>query len=200
MSTWGGGAGSGEVCGRENRAELFWVPGHGSVGRFRCGNVGETPCFMKYGGDYGMPQTRSALLWDLPRNQLTLWKGCGGGGHLWQQNLYLLLGKGSIGSWSEVASKRNLFWGGISRITMFRQQNCHIRGNASWSTGMVGRSFTSAKCFGSLWKATCDYKRKGSPVMRSESKIDFCNEEIDFSRKWCDSMMFGWASFLVGLL
>lgn len=38
---------------------------------------------------------------------------------------------------------------------------------------------------------SCDCKSKGNPVMRSESKIDFCNEEIDFSRKLCDSMMFG---------
>ena len=61
--------------------------------------MSEIPCYMKYGGDYGMPETRSVLLWDPPRNQLAFWQGFGEGEGIfgWQQNLYLLLDKGSNG-------------------------------------------------------------------------------------------------------
>lgn len=41
--------------------------------------MSELSCYFMYGGDYRMPETRSALLWDLLSNQLTGAEGGEGG-------------------------------------------------------------------------------------------------------------------------
>lgn len=39
--------------------------------RFKCENVNGILCYVRCGGDYRVPETGSALLWDLPCNQCT---------------------------------------------------------------------------------------------------------------------------------
>lgn len=103
---------------------MFLASEHRFGGRFRCGNVSGVSCHVRCGADYRVPETSSALLWDLPPKQLPEGRRFGGrqGIFGWQENLSIFLWiRGIIGPWSEVAGKRNPFW--ISKITMSGQHN-----------------------------------------------------------------------------
>lgn len=60
------------MCRGECKAVIFLVPGCRFVERLWCGNVSEVISYhIRNDGDYRMLETRAALLWDLPPNQLT---------------------------------------------------------------------------------------------------------------------------------
>lgn len=62
------------------QSSSFLVPGYRLAERFRCGNVSEVLCYLRYG--VMECQTLPALLWDVPLQQL-IGKGVGRGRYFW---------------------------------------------------------------------------------------------------------------------